>query len=193
MIEVGIVQVPNRADEMTIHQFEKVSHCLSDGSVLPVFRYTNALIALGVDKEVLDEKSPTELGKICRTFNEWRKVDKDREEARTFELNGKTYEAYKEGEEFKVTMKDVEMIEKFLSKNKYQSTKVFCEIIATLFKDTSLSQREHYAEAHVKHKAKLIRESNMIVEPFINYIVMIVHELYLAAQEAKIIEDGVPK
>lgn len=193
MIEVGSVQVPTTASEMTINQFEKVSACLNDGSVIPAIRYKRALIKLGAIEEELDNLTIVELAQKCKPFNEWRRLEKDKGFTRSFELNGKTYEAYKEGEELKITFKDVEMIEKFLAKNEYKSEKVFCEMIATIFKDNTLTKHEHYAEAHIKHKAKLIRESELSVEPFVNYIVQIVHEIYQAAQVAQITEDGVPK
>ena len=82
------------------------------------------------------------------------------------EIDGYNYKAY--DEEFKLSVKDMKVIEKIInSKHKgYLS-----ELVAVLFKRTDLSKVEHYDKAHIKHKAKLFKEQKAeLAVPYLVHI-----------------------
>ena len=83
-----------------------------------------------------------------------------------FEADGYTYEAYDDN--FKLTAKDTKHIEKILNS---RHKGFISEALAVIFKRTDLSKTEHYTDAHIKHKAKIIRE--LTAEVAVPYLVVI--------------------
>ena len=72
---------------------------------------------------------------------------------RTIEIDGYTYESYKD--EFKVSVKDLKSIEKLISKN---PNSYIAEMVAVLYKRVDLTDKEHYEPAHIKHKTTLFSD-----------------------------------
>jgi len=71
----------------------------------------------------------------------------------SFEHMNYTYTAF--DEKFKLTVRDTKHIEKVMhSRHKGYIS----EMLAILFKRTDLTKTEHYTDAHIKLKAKIIRE-----------------------------------
>jgi F0F1-type ATP synthase delta subunit len=89
---------------------------------------------------------------------------------KSFEVDGYTYQAY--DTDFRLTAKDTKVIEKILA-NKHKG--YVSEVLAVLFKRTDLSKVEHYADAHIKLKAKLIRE--LKAEVAIPYLVAVADQI----------------
>ena len=71
----------------------------------------------------------------------------------SLEIDGYTYVAFEE--KFKLSVKDTKHIEKIMN-SKHKG--YISELLAVLFKRTDLTKVEHYSDAHIKLKAKLIRE-----------------------------------
>jgi hypothetical protein len=80
-----------------------------------------------------------------------------------FELEG-----YKYVGEFKLSVRDTKLIEKCVI---LKAPGYIAEITAIMFKREDLSNTEHYAEAHLKHKAKLFKELKAnIAIPYLHFI-----------------------
>ena len=97
-----------------------------------------------------DDVEIEEFKEIVRAFND---VIGKPELVNTLEIDGYTYVAFED--KFKLSVKDTKHIEKTMhSKHKGYIS----ELLAVLFKRTDLTKVEHYSDAHIKLKAKLIRE-----------------------------------
>ena len=97
-----------------------------------------------------DDVEIEEFKEIVRAFND---VIGKPELVNTLEIDGYTYVAFED--KFKLSVKDTKHIERTMqSKHKGYIS----ELLAVLFKRTDLTKVEHYSDAHIKLKAKLIRE-----------------------------------
>jgi F0F1-type ATP synthase delta subunit len=105
---------------------------------------------LGVPTIEWDNVEIEEFKEIVRNFND---IQSKPELVNTLEIDGYTYTAFED--KFKLSVKDTKHIEKIMhSKHKGYIS----ELLAVLFKRTDLTKAEHYVDAHIKLKAKMIRE-----------------------------------
>lgn len=147
MIEIKGTEIPNRIDELTIEQFQTVSQFANDLGLSYVERQIKIFEYLGVP-DIWDDITAKELKELIKTFNDVPKKEFDW--FKSLEIDGYTYTAF-EGDEFELSAKDLALIEKNITK----SGTDIPYIMAVIFKRTDLSKQEHYAEAHIKQKAKL--------------------------------------
>ena len=142
----------SQADELTIGEYEKLAETLNNDQLDNIDKYYKAFVMLGMDGDVLDSIDGFSFLKI---INEFKGIEMPIGEfTKTIELNGRTYQSF--DEEFFFSVKDMKMIEIAIKKNPH------CwigEMIAVIFKDIELTKTEHYDNAHIKYKSKLIRES----------------------------------
>lgn len=163
MIKIKDYEIRNRLDELTIGEFQKISSIHADMGLSYVEKQIKVFEALGVP-DIWDEVTAKELKEFIKVFNEVPK--RDFEFVKEVEIDGYVYRAY-DGDEFELSAKDLGLIEK-------RTTKAGSDIpyiMAVIFKRTDLDKQEHYAEAHIKHKAKLFAEQPAeICVRYINHI-----------------------
>lgn len=150
MIKVDNYEVKNTMEELTIGEFEKVSHILNDVGLSTIDKYVGILAELGVPEEVLDEMLIQDFKQVVKDFNDVE--HKEFETIKEIELNGYIYKAFED--EFKLSVKDLKMIEKRLQEGKGD---YMAYTLAVIFKRTDLTKAEHYAPAHIKQKEKLFK------------------------------------
>ena len=141
----------NQPNELTIGEYENLCAILNDDSLENIDKYFKAFVSLGMDIDILDS---LDAFSFLRVINEFKGMKMDIGEMKqTIELNGRIYQSFTD--EFFFTVKDMKMIESAIKKNpKFY----IAEIIAIIFKDIELTKAEHYDNAHIKYKAKLIRD-----------------------------------
>jgi hypothetical protein len=164
MVEILGKQIPNQLNELTIQQFEDITDIHNDSSLDIIEKHIKVFELLGVSEDEMVEQDVDfeTFKKYVQEFNQ----KTDAEIIKEVEIDGYTYKAYEE--EFKLSVKDMKVIEKIInSKHKgYLS-----ELIAVLFKRTDLSKIEHYDKAHIKHKSKIFREEKAaLAVPYLVHI-----------------------
>lgn len=167
-MEIKGYNVPTKLSEMTIGQFEKVNKIMSDESSLKIERYIDYLESLDIPNDVILSITDDELFSVIKSIGE--KEDITNELLKSFELEGYTYKSY--DEEFSIRAIELSMIEKRINKD---SSNYFSYIIAILFKREDLTNREHYTDAHIKHKADLFK--NLSAIDFYPYVIMVAEKL----------------
>ena len=167
MIVVKGIELRNEADEITLNEFEKIFNILQNDEIGKLEQYIKIFQLLGIDNNVLDEMDETELVDFIKQFNVMRMSDT--ELVPSFEINGRKYVAYNEGEDFKFKTKSIIEIERYAKKGgeHYPS-----HIMACVFKDVELTNNEHFVSAHLEHKSKLFRENikASIATPYISIL-----------------------
>jgi hypothetical protein len=116
---------------------------------------------LGIPESEFWDYDVADFVNVVKEFNSL--DQKEYETVEELELEGYIYRA-----QMKLTVRDTKMIEKIaLHKQKgYVS-----EMLAVMFKREDLTPAEHYTDAHIKHKAKLIRKlmANVAI-PYLMFI-----------------------
>jgi hypothetical protein len=150
MVNILGIEVPNQLNELTVQQFETITTIHADTELDAIDKYLQVFEFLGVPTIKWDDVEIEEFKEIVKSFND---LSGKPELVSTLELDGYTYVAFED--KFKLSVKDTKSIEKIMnSKHKgYLS-----ELLAVLFKRTDLTKVEHYTDAHIKLKSKLIRE-----------------------------------
>jgi len=165
MITVFDREIPNKMSELTIEQFEKISQILNNQEFDNVEKYVEMFKYLGVDEKMWDDYPFSEFIELVKQFN----LDSytPQEAVTSIELEGYTYTA-----EMRLSVKETKLIEKIVNSkpNHYIS-----DILAIMFKRTDLSNTEHFADAHLKHKAKLFRSQK--AELCVPYIVFVTEKI----------------
>lgn len=165
MITVFDREIPNKMSELTIEQFEKISQILNNQEFDNVEKYVEMFKYLGVDEKMWDDYPFSEFIELVKQFN----LDSytPQEAVTSIELEGYTYRA-----EMRLSVKETKLIEKIVNSkpNHYIS-----DILAIMFKRTDLSNTEHFADAHLKHKAKLFRSQK--AELCVPYIVFVTERI----------------
>lgn len=170
MITVFDREIPNKMSELTIEQFEKISQILNDDQFDNIEKYVEMFKFLGIDEKQWDDYPFSDFIKLVQQFN----MDSytPNEAIKSIELDGYTYTA-----ELKLSVKETKLIERIVNSkpNHYIS-----EILAIMFKRTDLSNTEHFADAHLKHKAKLFRSQT--ADLCVPYIVFVTEKIAEYAQ-----------
>lgn len=165
MITVFDREIPNKMSELTIEQFEKISQILNNQEFDNVEKYVEMFKYLGVDEKMWDDYPFSEFIELVKQFN----LDSytPQEAVTSIALEGYTYTA-----EMRLSVKETKLIEKIVNSkpNHYIS-----DILAIMFKRTDLSNTEHFADAHLKHKAKLFRSQK--AELCVPYIVFVTEKI----------------
>lgn len=154
-------------DDFTVGEFESIQKIISDESLETIEKYFEIFEFLGMPSSIQNSLTDEEFFEIIKQFQ----IENNRTElVPSIELEGYRYLAY-EGDRFILRARDLGLIEKFINKeNHYISL-----ILAVIFKREDLTNNEHYAPAHLHHKAKLMRELSMA--PLYPYIIHITDNL----------------
>lgn len=167
MVEILGKQIPNEMDEITIQQFEGITDIHANEKLDIIEKHLEVFKFMGVPDEIEDIDFDLFKEYIIK-FNTAKVPNSVL--LKRFEVDGYTYQAYEE--DFKLTAKDTKFIEKILA-NKHKG--YISEVLAVLFKRTDLSKVEHYTDAHIKQKAKLIRE--LKAEVAVPYLVSVASQI----------------
>lgn len=143
-------EVPNQLSELTVQQFEEVTTIHARQDIDAIEKHIEVFALLGVPESEWDDVSIEEFKEYVKQFND---LSGKPEMQQSFEHDGYTYTAF--DEVFKLSVRDTKHIEKVMS-SKHKG--YIAELLAILFKRTDLTKTEHYTEAHIKLKAKIIRE-----------------------------------
>jgi hypothetical protein len=150
MVNILGFEVPNQLNELTVQQFETITTIHADPELDAIDKHLQVFEFLGVPTIKWDDVEIEEFKELVRAFND---VTGKPELVNTLEIDGYTYTAFED--QFKLSVKDTKHIERTMhSKHKGYIS----ELLAVLFKRTDLTKVEHYSDAHIKLKAKLIRE-----------------------------------
>lgn len=151
--------------EMNIKEFEKISDIMNDNTKLSIEKYIDILEALGTPEEVINQITDDELFAIIKDFGNYEYEDTLPQAVQA--EDGYYYEAYPIGGEFVLKAIDMAKIEKAFKSSK----DTFSTIVATVFKRSDLTNKEHYADAHIKHKKSIVKNWNAAhFYPYIVYL-----------------------
>jgi hypothetical protein len=165
MIKIGSTKIKNLITELSIEEFEKVSSFINNNELETFERWVSVFVYLGADENEINEMEFSEFKDLVQKFNTSKKKA-DLKYTKEIELEGYTYRSFED--EFKVSVRDLRYIEKMIKKD---NANYMAMMMAILFKRTDLSASEHYADAHVKYKAKLFKKQPAhLVVPFATYI-----------------------
>ena len=161
MINILGRDIPNALDELTIEQFETITEINNNQELDPIDKHLKIFEYLGIPEREFWDYDVADFIGMVKEFNNIKQIEYPTID--TLEIDGYTYKA-----EMKLTVRDTKMIEKIaLRKDKgYVS-----EMLAVMFKREDLSNAEHYAEAHIKHKAKLFKQLSADISiPYLLFI-----------------------
>jgi len=161
MITILNREIPNQIDELTIEQFEAITEINNDPNLDPIDKHLKVFTYLGIPESEFWDYDVADFVTIVKNFNTMEQ--RDYPVVDTLEIDGYTYTA-----EMRLTVRDTKMIEKVaISKPKGYIS----EMLAIMFKRDDLTPTEHYTDAHIKQKAKLIRklQANIAI-PYIMFI-----------------------
>ena len=150
MVTILNKEIPNELNELTIQQFEDITEIHANPKLDHVEKHLEVFKYMGVAEEIEDVDFET-FKDYIQLFNTAKAPEGIL--LNRFEAYGYTYQAY--DEEWKLSAKETKLIEKILN-NKHKG--YISEVLAVLFKRTDLTKNEHYTDAHVKLKSKIIRE-----------------------------------
>jgi hypothetical protein len=172
MIKIFEREIPNRMDELTIEQFEKVTEITNNQELDNIDRYIKIFEYFGVKESEWDENE-VELNDFIEKVKEFNSSKYEKKDAvESIELDGYTYHG-----QLKLSVKDTKMIEKLIGR---KSNNWISDLLALMFKRSDLSPTEHYAEAHLKHKSKLFKQ--LKAEIAIPYLVFVTEKIASHAQ-----------
>jgi hypothetical protein len=161
MITILNREIPNQIDELTIEQFEAITEINNDPNLDPIDKHLKVFAYLGIPESEFWDYDVADFVVMVKDFNSM--DQKDFPVVEELELDGYIYRA-----EMRLTVRDTKMIEKIaLTKPKGYIS----EMLAIMFKREDLTPTEHYTDAHIKQKAKLIRKLNANISiPYIMFI-----------------------
>lgn len=159
--------IKQKLNEFTIGEFEIITAILSNPELDKIDKYTQIFTVLGVPSETIDNMETSEFFELIKNFAN---IEDDidyllAEKVKEIEINGRVYQSY-EGDIFKMNVKQMKMIEKFIKLNPQT---YISDLMAILFKDVQLTNNEHYVDAHIKHKSKLFKD-NVTVDVALPYV-----------------------
>lgn len=163
MVTILNKEIPNELNELTIQQFEDITEIHSNEKLDHVEKHLEVFKYMGAPEEIEDVDFE-DFKEYIRLFNTAKAPEGIL--LKRFEADGYTYQAY--DKEWKLSAKETKLIEKILN-NKHKG--YISEVLAVLFKRTDLGKNEHYTDAHIKHKAKIIRQ--MTADVAVPYLVAV--------------------
>jgi hypothetical protein len=171
MITILGREIPNNLDELTIEQFEVITELSNNKELDAVDKHLQIFASLGLAESEFYDVDVADFIEYTNQFNNIPEVKYPT--ISQIELAGYSYTA-----EMKLTVRDTKLIEKIaIAKPKGYIS----DVLAIFFKRDDLTSTEHYAEAHLKLKSKMIKELKANVA--IPYLLFITNKL------AKQVED----
>lgn len=171
MVNIAGYEIPNKPDELTVEQFDKINAITSSVDMDEIEKWIEKFKYLGVPEDAFDDMEFKDFQQCVKDWNDQPNYDKNK--TMSVEIDGYTYEA-KES----IGVKDLGLIEKVWKQN---DANFAAHTLAILFKRTDLSKTEHYTPAHIKQKTKLFKQLKSSVA--IPYIIEILSKLTESAKQ----------
>lgn len=173
MITILGRDIPNHLDELTIEQFEVITELSNNKELDAVDKHLQIFASLGIPESEFHDVDVADFIEFTNAFNTIPEVDYPT--ISQIELAGYSYTA-----ELKMTVRDTKLIEKIaIAKPKGYIS----DVLAVFFKRDDLTPAEHYAEAHLKLKAKMIKELKANIA--IPYLLFITNKLIKQVDKAE--------
>ena len=161
MITILGRDIPNHLDELTIEQFEVITELSNNKELDAVDRHLQIFASLGLAESEFYDVDVADFIEYTNQFNTIPEIEYPT--ISQIELAGYSYTA-----EMKLTVRDTKLIEKIAI---HKPKGYISDVLAIFFKRDDLTSTEHYAEAHLKLKAKLIKELKAnIAIPYLLFI-----------------------
>ena len=131
----------NELQEMNLKEYQRLSEIFSkEGD--PVGNIFEAFELLGLPREIIDELDSDELFAI---YGKLKHQEISREPVRTFEYDGYTYTAHQQLKAWQT---------RYCERATYEHPRDYvAHVMACIFLRDDLTETEHKAAAHIKHKA----------------------------------------
>jgi hypothetical protein len=161
MVTILNREIPNQLDELTIEQFESITDINNDTNLDPIDKHLKVFAYLGIPESEFWDYDVADFVQFVKLFNTME--HKEYATVEEIELENYIYRA-----EMKLTVRDTKMIEKIAL---HKEKGYISEMLAVMFKREDLTSTEHYTDAHIKHKSKLIRKLTAnIALPYLIFI-----------------------
>ena len=167
MVTILNREIPNRIEELTIEQFEAITDINNNKEIDPIDRHLQVFEYLGIPESEFFDYDIADFIEIVKEFNTMPTPMGKIEPVGTLELDGYTYTA-----QLKLTVRETKIIEKIAI---HKQKGYISDMMAVMFKADHLTNAEHYAEAHLKLKAKHIRK--LKAEICIPYIMFVANKI----------------
>lgn len=157
--------IRNELTELTIKDFEFITNNVNDKEKPTFDKWSEIFVYLGVPQEIVDEMDSDEFLQIAKEFYD---IETNFTDVPQFiEVDGITYRAYEE--KFKMTVKEMSMIEAAVRKNR---DRYIAEVMAIIYKNPELDKALTYDKSHIHFKAELFRKTLTADKcvPMINFI-----------------------
>ena len=130
MIQIFDQEIPNKMEELTIEQFEKISQILNNQDFDNIEKYVEMFKYLGIKEEMWDDYPFSDFIKLVQDFNLDSYTAKEAQSS--IELEGYTYEA-----QMKLSVKETKLIEKIVNTKPHH---YISDILAIMFKRTEIGR-----------------------------------------------------
>lgn len=149
--------------EIKLSEFVKISTTKDGQPRLDYNYYLDMFGVLGLSEEFLDKMDIKTLVEVIKDFQE--DFQSPKEYVREFEIDGKKYTAFQEGEEFELKAREFAQIEARMKNN---GSDWITYALAVIFKKENTPVSESKSEAHIKFKQVNFKDLTMdICLPYI--------------------------
>jgi hypothetical protein len=158
-------EIRNNVTEFTIGEFETLSAIMNDDEKNYIEKWSDIFQFLGVPEDVVDNFDTFDFIDLIKQFNFL--GDEEFKMKQTIVLNDIEYHAF--DEEFKLTVKEMRLIEDFINKN---SKRYLGDILAVIYKRSDTDKTINFDKSHLHFKAELIRKEIMadVAMPLMSYL-----------------------
>lgn len=140
-------QFRNEGTEITLNELSKITDVMINPDATWTSKWLNVINILGGQElvEVIDEDN------LINAIENFKATDINTEVKEQIEVNGRTYSCVVVDGKVKISGKQLDLIEGYIKRG----TGFIPYIMAVVYKDDQLGDKEHYERSHIEHKAKL--------------------------------------
>lgn len=171
MVTINEYECKTSINEFTLNEFDRMNAVLNDHKLNKMEKNLQLLKIAGYKGE-LKLVSLNTLKKYVSALNAQAKEDAEyvvQDLLKSVEIGGRNYVCYTEDINEELMGWDTGLIAELPRK---RGAEYITESIAILFKDDQLTYKEHYTDAHIKHKTELFGQQKLSdFYPYIKFIV----------------------
>jgi len=145
-------EIRNSMNELLIKEFEYITSLLNDKEKQYFEKWSEIFVYLGLPQDVVDSFDTFAFIDIIKEFNIFNQTNTDI--VKEIKIGDDSYVSY--NDTFKITVKDMSMIEYYIGKN---DKRYIGEVMAILYKRPGFDKTLNYDKAHIHHKAELFRNN----------------------------------
>lgn len=162
------ITIKNQPNELLVKDLEKITTVLNTDKTI-IDKWSEILIYLGVNKEIVEDIEPEAFIEIIKRFNN---INNYSEYPFIPEIEIKGVKYYLPDGDFKLKLKQVSLIESAIKNNQSQ---YLGDILAICYKRDDIEQYLQYDKAHLDYKAELFRDHLTVdyVLPILGYLTKI--------------------